>query len=205
MKIIVGLGNPGKKYNNTRHNVGFLVLDKIAQNPILTSSGETLAFSNNSKFNADIATTESKGEKIILIKPQTFMNLSGQSVSKILQFYKTGVDDLIVVLDDVDIELGQIRIRPDGSSAGHNGLQNIIDELGTNQFTRVRVGISDESKNIQEIDKKDNQIETKDYVLSQFSDREQPVINKVIEFTAQQIVKLIDQKENIKAETLDIR
>lgn len=205
MKIIVGLGNPGEKYKHTRHNVGFLALEKIAEQKLISPTRDKLIFSKDNKFNSLISKTENKGEKIILVKPETFMNASGDAISKIMQYYKVGISDLIVIYDDVDIPLGQIRIRLKGSSAGHNGAQNIIDNLGSDQFIRVRIGISDSLKNMQEIDKKENKIDTKNYVLSLFSDREVKIVEKVVEEVAGIVVHHIGKKKELKATTLEIK
>ena len=133
MYIIIGLGNPGKKYESTRHNIGFEVLDYMAREfdmPIVKS-----------KFKALIAEGRIKGEKVILVKPQTFMNLSGESVMSIVKYYDLDLENVIVVYDDIDTELGKIRIRKKGSGGTHNGMRNIISLLGKDNFPRVRVGI----------------------------------------------------------------
>ena len=204
MKFIVGLGNPGKKYKNTRHNAGRLVVEKIALAKTLSSVDNVNNFIQSVKFKADICQIQAKGEKIILVKPTTFMNSSGQAVSALMQYYKLDISDLIVISDDADIPLGQVRIRLEGGSGGHNGLQNIIDTLGSEQFIRVRIGISDAKKNLQEIDKKDSPIDTEDYVLSNFSRREIPRLEKVIELVSDEIIRHIGNKENFKAKTLEI-
>lgn len=204
MKLIVGLGNPGEKYKKTRHNVGYLVVERIAADKKLSAVDLENKFIQSKKFNADICQTQAKGEKVILSKPRTFMNLSGESVSKMMQYYKLDISDLIIISDDVDIPLGQIRIRLEGSSGGHNGLQNIIDALGSNKFVRVRLGISDENKNTKEIDKEENFIDTKDYVLSQFSDREKPKVKKAINIAALEVLNCIGSKDQFRATTRSI-
>ena len=204
MKLIVGLGNPGLKYKDTRHNVGYLVVERIAVDKELSAVDVDNKFIPNKKFDADLCQLQAKGEKVILAKPTTFMNLSGESVSKMMQYYKLDISELIVISDDVDIPLGQVRIRLEGSSGGHNGLQNIIDVLGSNQFVRVRVGISDENKNTKEIDKEENFISTKDYVLSQFNDRELPKMKKVIELAALEVLKKIGKKDPFEAITHEV-
>ncbi len=167
MKIIIGLGNPGKKYENTRHNVGFLALDKIDKKIITTR------FKLEKKFEAEVAKFKLGNEDIVLIKPQTFMNLSGQAVRKVVDFYKLNPSkDLIVVYDDIDIPLGQVRIRQEGSSAGHNGLQSIIDELGTDRFMRVRIGIGRPSNEL---------IKIEDWVLQALTDTEKELLFGTIE------------------------
>ena len=139
MKLIIGLGNPGKKYENTRHNVGFLAIDKIVES---YKVHKVIKFSFEKKFDAEIGKLKLGSEDIILVKPQTFMNLSGKAVKKIVDFYKVNPEkDLVVIYDDIDIPIGKTRIRSDGSAAGHKGLQSIIDELGTDRFMRIRIGI----------------------------------------------------------------
>ena len=146
MKIIVGLGNPGKQYEKTRHNAGFLTLDLVAKN-----LGVDIA---TQKFKALIGETFVKGEKVLLVKPQTYMNLSGDSVRKICEYYDLFEEDIFVITDDLDLPVGTLRIREKGSSGGQKGIQSIIDNLGTNEFLRLKIGIGN-----------NKQIETKDYVL----------------------------------------
>lgn len=134
MFIIVGLGNPGREYENTRHNVGFLVLEKLAAKEHISILEK--------KHKAIIGKGMVAGQKCVLAKPQTYMNLSGESVRQLIDFYKVDeTAELIVISDDVSLEVGQIRIRKKGSAGGHNGLKNIIAHLGTDQFPRVRVGV----------------------------------------------------------------
>jgi len=130
MNIIVGLGNPGEQYQSTRHNAGFMAVDALAKKL-------DLKWKNNKKFKADVA----KGDNIILIKPLTFMNESGSSVAPILAYYKISPEKLTVIHDDLDIELGKYKISVDSRSAGHNGVQSIIDRLKTKNFKRLRIGI----------------------------------------------------------------
>lgn len=135
MKLLIGLGNPGKQYDSTRHNIGFAVLDGIAR---ITNT----SFTMEEKFSAEIATcTNSAGEKFLLVKPQTFMNRSGEAVGKIASFYKIPTENIAVIHDDLDIPLGEYKKSTDNSAGGHNGVQNIIDTLGTQQFVRYRIGI----------------------------------------------------------------
>lgn len=133
MKLFVGLGNPGKKYENTRHNAGFLALDKFAEMAKVDI--------DKSDFKGLFTSFNYNGEKIYLLKPQTYMNLSGQAVIPFMQYFKIDVDELFVVYDDMDISPGHIRLKEDGSSGGHKGMQNIIELLGTNEFKRIRIGI----------------------------------------------------------------
>ncbi|MDD2758296.1 MAG: aminoacyl-tRNA hydrolase [Patescibacteria group bacterium] len=135
MKLIVGLGNPGKEYANTRHNVGFIFADRAIGDWRLP------AFSPTAKLKAEISQGEVGGKKIILAKPQTFMNISGAAVRTLAAFYKIKPAEIIVVHDDKDIPLGEYRIQKDRGPAGHNGVKSIIESLGTKNFTRVRIGI----------------------------------------------------------------
>lgn len=133
MKIVVGLGNPGKTYEKTRHNAGFLTIDHVA-----SRLGVTI---NTKKFKALITETFVRGEKVILVKPQTYMNLSGEAVRDVMKYYGADIEDLIVISDDKDLSVGSVRVRPKGSSGGQNGIKNIINHLGTQEFLRVKVGI----------------------------------------------------------------
>lgn len=133
MKLIVGLGNPGKQYENTRHNAGFMVIDELAQ----MLDGDL----NQIKFKGLVGETRVGAEKVILLKPLTYMNLSGESLIQAVQFFKIRVDDILVIYDDLDTQTGQIRLRLKGSAGGHNGVKSIIHHLGTEEFNRIRVGI----------------------------------------------------------------
>ena len=134
MKVIVGLGNPGDKYNGTPHNVGFEAVERLAER-------FGAQFSGNRKFKSLIAEARIGGERVLLVKPLTFMNLSGEAVGALLGFYKVPADDLVVVLDDVNLDTGRIRVRPKGGSGGHNGLSSVISHVGTEDFARVRMGV----------------------------------------------------------------
>lgn len=139
MKLIAGLGNPGETYANTPHNVGFDVVDALAQRL------ET-GWKNSTGFHGHVARTAYAGETLMLVKPQTFMNLSGSSVAPLLRYYGGKPEDLTVVLDDADLPLGKLRIRPSGSSGGHRGLASIIEALGTEAFARIRIGVGREDR-----------------------------------------------------------
>lgn len=140
MKIFVGLGNPTPEYSATKHNVGFMLADRLA---------EKISADNwREKFNALVAESFIDGEKILIVKPQTFMNLSGEAVAPIMNFYKLGVENLVVAHDDMDLPLGMIRLRPKGSGGGHHGVESIIQHLGGEQnFPRVRIGVGRPPKN----------------------------------------------------------
>jgi PTH1 family peptidyl-tRNA hydrolase len=131
--LIAGLGNPGREYEHTRHNVGFMVLDLLAE--------RLDAKINRIKFKGLIGEAVYEGEKLLLLKPQTYMNLSGESVSDAVSFYKIPQDRIIIIYDDMDLAAGRLRIRPEGSSGGHRGMESIIYQLSTDKFCRIRVGI----------------------------------------------------------------
>ena len=130
--LIVGLGNPGEKYARTRHNLGFLALDLLAERQKLKV--------NRIKYKALVAETEFGGARCLLMKPQTYMNLSGEAVREAAQFYKIPSDHVLVIYDDVSLPVGKLRVRPSGSAGGHNGIKNIIAHLGTDVFPRVKIG-----------------------------------------------------------------
>ena len=133
-KLIVGLGNPGDKYFETKHNVGFMLVDQMAKSLNLT-------FSHDKIFQADIASTFLNGEKVYFVKPTTFMNESGKAVHALLTYYGLDIEDLLVIYDDLDMEVGKIRLRAKGSAGGHNGIKSIIAETGTQEFDRIKIGI----------------------------------------------------------------
>src|SRR5258708_14719512 len=133
MKVIVGLGNPGPKYRGTRHNVGFDVVEYLAQSPAAS------AF--RSRFQAQVAESKEDGLQLLLVKPETFMNLSGRSVRELVDFYKVALDDVLVVCDDINLPLGKLRMRASGSHGGHNGLRNIQEHLGTIDYPRLKIGV----------------------------------------------------------------
>jgi PTH1 family peptidyl-tRNA hydrolase len=174
MKLVVGLGNPGSKYQGTRHNVGFELIDRLAQ------GGAAAAFSH--KFEGLLAETEIDFRRVLLLKPQTFMNLSGRSVGQAVRFYKVAPSDLLVVCDDLSLPLGKLRLRPGGSDGGQKGLRDITSHLGTDQFPRLRIGIGDR-----------DQIEATDYVLSRFRSSERPVIDDALILASQAVAVWVTQ------------
>jgi len=176
MKLIVGLGNPGKKYIKTRHNIGFLVLDELAKQNSLAD------FVVNKKFHGAITEMNIGGEKIILIKPETFMNESGLAVRSLVDFYKLNAKDILVVHDDKDIELGKIKVQSGRSAAGHNGIQSIIDHVGGNEFTRLRIGVANNH-----LDKSD----TAKFVLNKFGLFEKKKLKQVLAEAVSEIEKLL--------------
>ena len=160
MKLIVGLGNIGKEYINTRHNIGFIMVDSLAMK-------KGIEFKNR-KFNGSYAEYYQNGEKIILLKPEKYMNLSGEVVSSFVQFYKIPISDILIISDDLDMPVGKIKIKYKGSSGGHNGLKNIISHLGTDEFKRIKIGIANNKL-----------VDTKDYVLGKFTKEEFDTIKNI--------------------------
>ena len=162
MKLIVGLGNPGIEYKNTRHNIGFMVIDNYAES-------NKLSFKN--KFNGLYSSFNYKNDKVILLKPQTYMNLSGDCVLEFVNYFNVDLEDVFVIYDDINFEVGNYKIKKDGSSGGHNGINDIIKKLKTEKIKRLKIGIS---KNV---------LNLKDYVLSDFNKYEFETINKLFEVT----------------------
>ena len=162
MKLIIGLGNPGKEYENTRHNIGFFFIDNFANSLNIKI--------DKKKFNGLYNEVTINNEKVILLKPQTFMNLSGESVEYFVNYYKINIDDILIINDDLDLNFGKIRLRSEGSSGGHNGLKNIILLLNTDKFKRLKIGISNNKL-----------IDTKDYVLGKFSKEEKDELNNLVD------------------------
>lgn len=178
MYIVVGLGNPGKKYENTRHNIGFELVDYLARK--FGIKVEKI------KHKALIGEFLYEGEKIVLVKPQTYMNLSGESVLSIVNYYNIELERLVVVYDDIDIPLGNVRIRKSGSAGSHNGMKDIIYKLKNDSFPRIRIGVGKpQNKNI----------DLKDFVLSGYSKAEVPLMEEAVISSAEAILTML--KSNI--------
>ena len=161
MKLIVGLGNPGKEYTNTRHNVGFNFIDYYLDYKNITDTW-------SKKFDGLYIQTNLNGEKVIFLKPQTFMNLSGNSVRKVIDYFNIEIDDILVISDDLDLSIGNFKLRPSGSSGGHNGLKSIESNIGSANYKRLKIGISN-----------DKGIDTKDYVLGNISKEDKDTLNNL--------------------------
>ncbi|WP_232699020.1 aminoacyl-tRNA hydrolase [Brevibacillus daliensis] len=166
MKVIIGLGNPGKQYEDTRHNVGFLAIDKISKQLNIPLS--------QMKFRAIIGEGNVSGEKVLLVKPQTYMNLSGETVGQLVSYYKITANDLIVIYDDLDLPVGKLRLRVKGSAGGHNGIKSIIAHLGTQEFNRIKIGI----------DRPEQGKSISDYVLHSFPKSDMSFIQDAIDLSA---------------------
>lgn len=176
MKLVVGLGNPGRQYENTRHNIGFRVLDKYLGNVKWSK-----------KFNGEYYETNINGEKYIFLKPQSFMNLSGGVVSSFAKFYKLDYKDILVIQDDLDLEVGKLKLKANSSAGGHNGIKDIIKALNTDAFSRIKVGVSH-----------DRSIDTKDYVLGNMTKSELEKIDANMD----KIFNLIENFDYDKLEVL---
>lgn len=174
MKLIVGLGNPGPKYAGTRHNAGFMVISRLGKEWNVNAKLET-------KLQAVVGEARLDGEKVILAEPITYMNLSGEAVSKLLNWYKLTPADLIVVYDEIALPLGTIRVRPDGSAAGHNGVKSIIQHTGTQSWDRVRVGVGPLPPNWK----------MADYVLGKFAGSEQKALEEALTMAAEATVCVV--------------
>ena len=173
MKIVVGLGNPGARYDGTRHNVGYAVADYLAAGP---GAGR-----EQSRFSALVRELMEGGEKLLLVKPETFMNLSGRCVRQVLDFYQLPVAELLVVCDDINLPLGKLRLRSKGSHGGHNGLRNIQEHLGTADYARLRIGVDAPGD------------DAVDHVLGRFRPSERPVILDAVQTAVQAAVLWIHQ------------
>lgn len=174
MFIIAGLGNPGREYENTRHNIGFSVIDAIAGKYQITMLER--------KHKAVIGKGYIDGQRVILVKPLTYMNLSGESIREAVDYYKVDeTSQLVVISDDISLDVGQLRIRKKGSAGGHNGLKNIIQHLGHENFIRIRMGVSDKPQGY----------DLKDYVLGHFTDKEKKVLEETCEDAVQAVCMIV--------------
>ncbi|BED91649.1 MAG: aminoacyl-tRNA hydrolase [Candidatus Improbicoccus pseudotrichonymphae] len=170
--LIVGLGNPGGVYDFTRHNVGFMFLDSL----------ENVGYKN--KFNSLIKRISLFGKKVILVKPQTFMNLSGEAIAEIMRFYKLNIKQLIVIFDDIYLNFGKIRIKRNGSHGGHNGIKNIIENLNSTDFTRIKIGV----------DEPPFDIKLNDWVMVKFNKTEKDKLKDVFDYVKSSLELILTNK-----------
>ena len=161
MKLIVGLGNPGKDYQNTRHNIGFNFLDSYVEYKNLGNDW-------TKKFDGLYMNTIIDGHKVIFLKPQTYMNLSGNSVRKVMDYFDINIDDILIISDDLDLSIGNFKLKSKGSCGGHNGLRDIESKIGTTEYKRLKIGISN-----------DKDKDTKDYVLGKLSKEDKKIIDNL--------------------------
>ena len=180
MKLIVGLGNPGKEYNNTRHNVGFDFLDNY-----LNYKYNDISW--NHKFDGLYTELNIENEKVLFLKPQTFMNLSGNSVKKIMDYYKININDILIISDDLDLLIGNYKLKISGSCGGHNGLRDIENKINSNKYKRLKIGISN-----------NKDLDTKNYVLGKLSKSEKNVLNNLYV----ELFKVLDDYFRISFEEL---
>lgn len=176
MKLIVGLGNIGKKYEQTRHNIGFEVIDYLLDRHQFKLDKQ--------KFRGAYTVEYLFGEKVIFLEPLTFMNLSGEALKPLMNYYNIEIEDILVLYDDLDLAQGQIRLRQKGSAGGHNGIKSIIQHLGTQEFKRIRIGIDRSSR-----------IPIVDYVLQKFSTEEMKTMQPVIEYVADAVEAFIQNEK----------
>ena len=175
MIIIAGLGNPTKQYEGTRHNAGFRVIDKIADDYGISI--------NKKEFKGLCGSGYIEGQKVLLLKPQTFMNISGVCVAGLVDYYSLDMEDVIIIYDDVTLDIGKIRLRPHGSAGGHNGIKSLINELGTQEFQRIRVGVG----------KKPVHYDLADWVLGHFKKEEREVMDKSVQLSAEAVESILDK------------
>ncbi len=184
MRLVVGLGNPGREYVGTRHNVGFEVVERLAKRLGWTNRDDEFARLARSKFDGLVMDGPAgSAGKALLMEPTTFMNLSGRAVQAALAFYGMSTSDVLVVLDDIALPVGRLRLRGSGSSGGHNGLKDIERVLGTNVYSRLRIGI----------DPRPPRIEQKDYVLGRFTDEQRKIVNPTIDRATEAVIVWMDK------------
>ncbi|MDD6467438.1 MAG: aminoacyl-tRNA hydrolase [Erysipelotrichaceae bacterium] len=174
MKLIIGLGNPEAKYDGTRHNTGFMVMDRIAK--------QCQVNIDQKKFKALVSLTNIRGEKVLLMKPLTYMNLSGEAIQMAMHFYQIDPSDICVIYDDMDLPCGQLRLREKGSAGGHNGMKSIISHIGTDVFPRIRVGIDH------------SPYDTIDYVLGRFSSEQMKLMESSLDRAADAALAFVTRK-----------
>lgn len=179
MKIIVGLGNIGSNYKNTRHNIGFMVIDTYLAKYNITNKKE--------KFNGEYYDIFIGAERVILLKPNKYMNLSGEVLRDYMSFFKVPIEDILIIQDDLDLPCGKIRLRLNGSNGGHNGIKDIEKNIGGSNFKRIKIGISN-----------DSDIDTKDYVLGKFNNEEKKLVKNSVDIA----VQIIEQFPNNTFESL---
>ncbi|MBQ2644168.1 aminoacyl-tRNA hydrolase [bacterium] len=174
MKFITALGNPGEKYSLTRHNIGFMVIDEFA-------SINGFSFKFEKKFNAEIAKGIFNNENILICKPQTFMNLSGEAVRPLIEYYKISIDDFFLVYDDISLDLGKVRFRAKGSDGGHNGVKSVIQYIKTDKFARLKVGIGPQPQFMK----------SEVFVLSNFNSEQKDLLQATIKFASNAIAEYL--------------
>lgn len=186
MYVIAGLGNPGKKYEKTRHNIGFITIDRLAEKHNINV--------DKLKFKALVGEGRISGQKIVLVKPQTFMNLSGESIQEVMNFYKLPPENLIVVYDDIDIELGTLRIRKSGSAGTHNGMRSIVQHLNSQDFPRIRIGMGGPKKG-----------DLVDFVIGGFTKDEEKVLDATVSTALNAVECIVESGTDLAMNKYNIR
>ncbi len=186
MKLIVGLGNPGKDYEKTKHNVGFMCIDRI-----LDKLNVSL---DKNKFNGDYYQGIINNQKVIILKPQTFMNLSGECVYQFMDYFKIDIEDILVIYDDLDLAIGQYKIKLQGSSNGQKGIDNIMKHLHTQNIARIKIGID-----------RDEYYSTRNYVLSTFNEEQQVLLNSVLDIASDAAIYFINNSLDLVMNKYNIR
>lgn len=194
MKLIIGLGNPGEKYVNTRHNLGFMAVDEFARKHL----GPKITWEEDKKFKAEILKViQDDGEQLLLVKPQTYMNNSGLSVKAVVDYFKIPLDDVIIVYDELDLPLGKIKVRKGGAAAGHHGVESIIENLNADGFVRVRLGMGTEKTDLEEHD--GNYRKMDNFVTSEFKSDEKSKVKHMLK-QAQEALELLLEKSLVEAQ-----
>jgi len=190
MKLVVGLGNPTKEYQNTRHNLGFLVVERLAEDPRIEAkrgahSKKVSGFIKSEKFKMEYLFARYQGKEFLLAKPMVFMNQSGRAIKKLADYYQISSRELVLIYDDIDLPFGKIRLRHSGSSGGHKGVASVIEAFSSNQFSRIKIGIGrPPTKN-----------QVKDYVLSFFNKIEQAALGQIVDQTISCLLEYLKEGE----------
>ncbi len=201
MKLIVGLGNPGEKYESTRHNLGFQAIDHLLKD---THSAKDAVWSKNGKLKSETSSIDSKTEKVILAKPQTFMNNSGLSVSLLLNYYKVKPEDLWIVYDELDLPVGSMKIRFGGAAAGHHGVESVMEKVGTDKFWRFRLGIG-ASHDKEHVISKQNIKKAKEFVLDGFGTSDKGKIRELIKHASKALQMALEKGMEVSMNRFNTR
>jgi len=185
MKLFVGLGNPGKEYAKTRHNVGFIILDAFQE----TFKGNFSTFTHNTRFNADISEGTIEQEKVLLVKPQGFYNTSGHVAHAVASYYKLSPEDIFFIHDDLDLAIGTLRISKNSSAAGNNGIKDAIEAFGTQNIARLRIGIHNTTR---------EKMDAADFVLQSFTKTEKKILEDLIPLVHQALVDIVEHAPDIE-------
>lgn len=198
--VIVGLGNPGQGYVGTRHNMGIMAVDALAARHELASGG-SVNWQNKKDWQAEIATTTVHGIKAVLVKPQTYMNLSGKAVAAVTRFYGVAACDIWIIHDDLDLPLGKIQLRQGGNTAGHHGLESIVEAIGSTEFNRVRLGIRGHELRALHAEQG---VDTNQFVTGRLTPAEQSIAQKTVELAAGELLSVLGGRLDNRSQTLAV-